>query len=357
MSRPLRVALLSLEWPNAHHDSGGVAHYAYRLAAELATLVDLTVVTLSGADPLPGARMVHVARANSRLRRYYFAPLGARSLVSRLDVDVLHAFGDDWALRHGGVPIVRTFLGSSRHEARSSTGLRRYNHYVLSALEHLSARRADVRLAIGADSDQEFACHYLVPPVVGTSRLAAPPKAPNPRIVFVGTFAGRKRGWLAERLADEASKALGQPVELVAVAPDSDRARWSSTTTVICGADDDEVMGHIAAAWLLLAPSTYEGFGIPAFEALSVGVRVVATGNPGSEYIAARVGHGGVLTTCDSDDELLPATVRAIEAGPQLTRTEEAAAAAAVEELLRRGSPGFLVGTVYPRAIRSARRR
>lgn len=355
MTRRLRVGLLSPEWPNQHHDSGGVAHYAYRLAAELASLVDLTIVTLAGADPLPGAHMVHLPRSPSRLSRYYATPLRARHVVSRLEIDLLHAFGDDWALRHPGAPVVRTFLGSSLHEARSSSGLRRYNHYLLSALEHVSARRADVRLAIGADSEREFDCHYLVPPVVRTPRIGEVPRSPSPRIVFVGTFAGRKRGWLAERLADDAAQALGRTVEFVAVAPTSDRHRWSSTTTVVSGAEDDDVMRQIAGAWLLVAPSTYEGFGIPAFEALSVGVRVVARSNPGSAYIGSLVQNDRILATCDSDAELLPAVIRAIESGPQLSAAESAVATDVVERLIERGSPTFLVETVYPGAMQALR--
>lgn len=345
------MALLSLEWPSVNHHTGGVAHYAYRLAARLAVLVDLTVVTLEGGQELPGASVVYLPRSPSRLGRYYRAPLLLRKVVRHLDVDVIHALGDDWALSARGVPVVRTFPGSSLHEARASSGLRRYNHYVLALSEQISARRATVRLAIGVDSQEEFACDYLVPPVVDTLQPPRGTTSAVPRIVFVGPFTGRKRGWLAERLARDASRSLGRPVELVVVGPEADRHHWASTTTVVAGADDDEVARRIANAWLLVAPSTYEGFGLPAFEALTVGVRVVATSNPGADYLGAVVGDPRLFATCAADEQLLPAVLRALEAGPTLSEAESAAASTAVADLTDRGSPDFLVDTVYPLAL------
>lgn len=352
MNERLRVALLTLEWPSPQHHTGGVGHYAHRLATELANLVDVTVITLAGGENLPDVKAVELPRSSSRLVRYYVTPMRLRRLVRDLDVDIIHAFGDDWALPSSGVPVVRTFHGSSLREARSSSGLRRYNHYVLALLEHLSARRAEVRLAVGVDSEKEFSAHYLVPPVVALRGRPRTPKSATPNVVFVGSFAGRKRGWLAERLSHEAAQALGQPVQLVAIAPESDRNLWGPHTTVVSGADDDEVMRRIAHAWLLVAPSTYEGFGLPAFEALSAGVRVVATANPGAEYLRSVVADPLLFATCDLDDELLPAVLRALEAGPRLSETEQAAGAAAVTELVRRGSPEFLRDTVYPLALR-----
>ena len=37
MNERLRVALLTLEWPSPQHHTGGVGHYAHRLATELAS--------------------------------------------------------------------------------------------------------------------------------------------------------------------------------------------------------------------------------------------------------------------------------------------------------------------------------
>jgi glycosyltransferase involved in cell wall biosynthesis len=52
----------------------------------------------------------------------------------------------------------------------------------------------------------------------------------------------------------------------------------------------------LARAWVLCAPSVYEGFGVPALEAFAYGVPVVATPNPGIRHLSPN-GYGAILSS------------------------------------------------------------
>lgn len=342
----LSVVWLCLEWPGKEH-RGGVARYAYRLARELAPLVSLTIVTETGGDPLPGARMVYVPASTSRLSRYYGQALRLRRVVRRLgDVDVVHSFGDDWALGRGPWRRVRHFLGLSLSEARSSRGLRRLNHYVLAALEKYSQWRADYRIAIGPESYEAFRCEAIMPPVVAVPNVDVA-KTADPTVVFVGSHGGRKRGHLAEEAVEKVRAATGRPVQLIVFGPEEDAARWSPLTVHRAGASDDEVHTAIAAAWALLSPSEYEGFGIPIFEASALGTAVIATPNPGSRYQADVLTERSGLVLVDSPDELAAALESRLDAGPELSATQQEAGRAGVSALLADASVARLIDEAY----------
>ncbi len=76
--------------------------------------------------------------------------------------------------------------------------------------------------------------------------------------------------------------------------------------------EDDDVQALIAEAWVLLAPSAYEGFGIPAWEAMMAGTAVVATANPGIDYLAAGTG----CCTVVEPEHLGDALVHLVESAP-----------------------------------------
>lgn len=338
VSRMLNIAFLCLEWPSSVH-SGGVARYAFRLANELASHVNLTVITFENGTPIDGVRMVYIARPRSRFGRFYIAPFRARRALEMLAVDVLHAFGDDWALSRSRIPRIRTFLGSSLAEARSSVGLRKLNHYLLAVTELISKISTKHRIAIGPDSYQRFDCHALMPPVIEVPRPRDILPTSERSVVFVGSFAGRKRGWLVEDVVEQAGRILGEPVELTVIGPESDASSWRSTTTHISGAPDSEVIRTISRAWVLMAPSLYEGFGIPVFEALSLSVPVVASSNPGTEYLRTLVGEGVALKIVRNDNDFASVLAEQIAIRMDISKEEEARVRHAISALLIQASP------------------
>jgi glycosyltransferase involved in cell wall biosynthesis len=339
----LKVVLISLEWPHAGH-VGGVGRYAFRIADELKTKVDLTVVTMDGGDRLEGATMVFVPRVAGRLSRYYLTPLRLRRVVASLHADIIHAFGDDWALAAKDAPIVRTFMGSSLAEAKSSRGLRKLNHYVLALTEARSQARAALKIAIGPDSFETFGCQMLMPPVTQLPAPIGVTKTENPSVVFVGSHGGRKRGWLVENAVAEVEAATGINIDLTVVGPSADEANWRDGTKHISGASDEVVRQVIASSWVLMAPSEYEGFGIPLYEAMALGTFAIVTENPGSSYISGAISPSPPVSVVD-ETALAAALRERITGNGSLDSDEIDRAAAVVQFLLNEASVDRLVDT------------
>jgi len=287
----LRVAVLALEWPSPTRHAGGVGRYAKRLCEWLSRHVDLTVITGPAPEAMDGdGRLVtvEVDHPGGRFARYYVAPLRAARLVTDLRPDVVHSHGDDWplALRPGGrPPIVRTYHGRSAAEARSGPLLRRANHVVLAGIETACRSRYAVAVGAGADSHAGFHCHRLIPPVFGRDEAPAPAKEDDPLAVFVGGFRTRKRGRLALEAVEEARRSVPE-LRLAVVGPSGDRPRYPAWVEFHEALDDAAVRALVGRAWVLLAPSTYEGFGIPVWEAMASGTAVLATASPGIDFLS-----------------------------------------------------------------------
>lgn len=342
----LKVAFVCVELPGSSH-VGGAPRYGFRLASELASLVDLTVITAEGCDAVPGAKMEYIKPSRGRFSRYYLLPFRVRSAIKRGEFDVVHAFGEDWAIPKRKALLVRTFLGTSWSEAVSSKGLRKWNHFVLYLLEKYSQIRSDIRISIGPESHEAFRCDYLVPPVVPLSVKAGREPTEEPSVIFIGSFLGRKRGELAQRVVRDVEQLLNQPVRLVVVGPASDREMWDKRVEHISGASDVEVQKLISNAWMLLSTSSYEGFGIPVFEALTLGVPAVSTSNPGSEYLSTEYGDGGPFVLCRDDDELVPAVLARLTKGPYLESGDVSFCSEISAKLINQASPEFMVKSIY----------
>lgn len=344
----MRVTLVTPEWPGLNH-SGGVARYAYRLAEQLRENVTLTVVTVEGNDALlDGVTILRAKRDEGRFGRYYVLPFRLRRLVASSRPDLVHSFGDDWALGHRW-PTVRTFHGSALAEARSSKGLRRMNHYVLSAFEHATARWADVRVAVGADSMTEFNCQTSMPPVVPIARNGD--RGEKPSVVFVGSFHGRKRGWMVAEAVSDYRRLHGVDVGLTVIGPSSDRDSWPDYCNHRSDLNDTDVQDEISRAWVLAAPSSYEGFGIPAFEALALGTPVVTSPTPGSEFMSELM-YGNVGLDIVSDDDFAGSLLRRLRNGrPDAAEIPTSQ----IEPLLALSRHDRLVDEIYPQALHAFR--
>jgi glycosyltransferase involved in cell wall biosynthesis len=165
-------------------------------------------------------------------------------------------------------------------------------------------------------------------------------------VVFIGSHGGRKRGGLVEDTVAEVGSRLNQRPRLTVIGPQSDAHRWSPETAHVAGASDGDVAEIVARSWALMAPSSYEGFGIPTFEALSLGTAVIASSNPGSDYVLSLTEPAGALEVV-ADEHLASSLEARLRRGPKLDENEEQGRRLAVETLLRDASVERLKHDVY----------
>jgi glycosyltransferase involved in cell wall biosynthesis len=331
------LVVLCLEWPSPTRHVGGVGRYAFRLTRWLSSRTQVSVVTGPDPSPLPGVTLhpVDARLFSNRAGRYYGAPLEAAKLVRGLQPDVVHAHGDEAALAYwpGSPPIIRTYYGRAAGEARSGRWQRRANHVVLAAVEHAGRRRVRVAVGIGPDSALAYKTDATIPPVLPEDLPASiGQRAAVPTVVFVGGFEGRKRGALAAQVVHGLRRKYDH-IQLTVFGPERDRERYPPWVDFRSKATDGDVRAALAEAWILLAPSTYEGFGIPAWEAMGAGAVVVGTPSPGLRFLAA-----GDCAVVVEDGELQD-TVEALIADEAGSTARRKRARVRAEEIARMADP------------------
>jgi glycosyltransferase involved in cell wall biosynthesis len=102
---------------------------------------------------------------------------------------------------------------------------------------------------------------------------------------------------------------IGKPRPGGRVAKAIERLGLADLVTTITGVSDAELARLYAEAEVAVVPSLYEGFSLPAIEAMSCGVPVVATTGGALPEVVGESGSTGVLVTPD-DPEALVAAIR-----------------------------------------------
>lgn len=307
----MRIGIFQATLPQPGRKPGGVDVAVHHLANALATGGQDRVTVLSLSPPPADARYAHrhLFPNASWLTRSKFLRL---SLVPALlngcdldrDLDVLHLHGDDWFYLRRNCPTVRTLHGSALFEARTATSLkRRVSQYLIYGLEHAAARLGTVSLGVGPETVGLYAADGLIDNGVDTSCFYPGDKSPAPRVLFVGTWAGRKRGaFLHEQFVRTIRPAVPD-AELVMV---SDECPPADGVRHVITPDDTTLAALFRSAWVFAYPSVYEGFGIPYLEALASGTAVVTSPNQG----AARVLRNGQFGHVVDDSSFAAAVIR-----------------------------------------------
>lgn len=281
--------------PQPGRKPGGVEVFVDRLADTLVARGH-RVEVLTYSPPPPGAtyetrRLPLQATKDRRFLRQYVSPWLLN--LQRFDgFDVAHFHGDDWFFLRRPLPVVRTFHGSALFEARTATSRRRrFDKSLIFPLELLSAGLATSSYGVGTDSEIVYQTDGLLPPGVDLPMTPHQP-SPNPSILFVGTWSGRKRGSLLQRIFEEEIRPALPNAELWMVSDTCEPAagvRWIQTPS------DAELRDLYSRSWVFCLPSSYEGFGIPYLEAMAHEVPVVAHPNPGARMLLDQ-GRYGVLS-------------------------------------------------------------
>ena len=292
------IAIFHASLPEPGRKLGGVELTVHRLANALVEHEHCEVTLFSCSDRPSDALYQHKqvgskASLTSKLYRLVYLPAQLNT-VDFTGFDVLHLHGDDWFFVKRRLPTVRTLHGSALFEARFAQNWRRkLLQYAVYPLEHLSARLASLPVAVGLEAAALYRTAGLADNGVDTQVFRPVEKDPEPLLIYVGLWRGRKRGSFAfDLFVNE-------------VAP-----RWPTARMImVC----DHVPNHprvvdggfptqavlaewMASAWIFLYPSVYEGFGIPYVEALASSTAVVTSPNSGANYVLEQGRFGMILT-------------------------------------------------------------
>jgi glycosyltransferase involved in cell wall biosynthesis len=100
---------------------------------------------------------------------------------------------------------------------------------------------------------------------------------------------------------------IGRPREKGRVALALERLGLTDIVTTITGVSDEELARLYGEAEVAIVPSLYEGFSLPAIEAMSCGVPVVATTGGALPEVVGVSGETGLLVEPNSPDALVEA--------------------------------------------------
>jgi phosphatidyl-myo-inositol alpha-mannosyltransferase len=292
----MRIAMIGRALPRADY-AGGVSGQMDLLAEALAHRGHQVTVHALNPPPAPAGydyRPIPVPDSLRRLSRtaLYLAPWW----VSRIpldDFDVVHAHGDDHFLRTRR-PVVRTFYGAARAEARYSASLRhRLYHLSMVPLERISERRASAVVAISRSTQDYLTRRALIIPCGYDPTVFYPAgvKSVHPSVLFVGELGTRKRGSLLLAAFADVVRPAVPAAELWMVTREPLTApgiRWFGRVPTHALAD------LYRQAWVFCLPSRYEGFGVPYLEAMACGTPAVATANGGAEEVL-EYGRSGLI--------------------------------------------------------------
>ncbi len=294
----MRIAFLN--WRDlTHPEGGGAERYAQNVSAGLAARghdVTFLCALHAGAAPAEHIDGYRLLRQGSRTTVYpaslralrrearqrgdfdvvvdvqnglpFWTPLGVRSPIVSL---VHHVHREQWPVVFGPVVSRLGWLVESRVSPRVYRGHR----YVT-----VSGRSRDELVELGVAADDITVIHN------GTDRAMAlgVPRSPHPSIVVLGRLVPHKRVELAiEAVARLRHRHPGLRMRVVGdgwwrerVAAHAEHHGVSDIVELLGYVDEVTKHRELSSAWIQLAPSAKEGWGLNVVEAASHGVPTIA---------------------------------------------------------------------------------
>jgi phosphatidyl-myo-inositol alpha-mannosyltransferase len=290
----MKIAFFNKHLPS--DEPNGVSVQVHRLAQALVSMGH--AVTCFSFSPAPRDARYEVKtlqlKARSRLSRK-FAPAAAFRKIDTKQFDIVHYHGDDY-LCDGSARRVRTFYGSAFEEALHAGKPSRFLYQALFyCFEWMSCLKQGAFAGISKTTLKYLPLvkRYIPCGVPLSAFFPSGEKTPCPSILFIGDLDSRKRGSLLLSVFNNDILPQFPESVLTVVGPQSCGGRG----VVYKGRlQEKELVAEYRKAWVYCLPSSYEGFGVPAIEAMACGTAVVATDNAGIREIITN-GVNGVICT------------------------------------------------------------
>jgi glycosyltransferase involved in cell wall biosynthesis len=292
--------------------------------------------------------------------------------------DVVH---DNQGLGYGmlglGLPLVTTVHHpiqiDRRLELAAATGWRRLSlrrWYGFTTMQRRVARRLRHVITVSQSSRDEIIEHLSVPPgrvevvPIGTDidRFSPDPAVTRiPGKVVTTASADVPLKGLAPLVEAIAKVRTERPVELVVVGsvrpggpvPDLiERFGLGGAVRFTGRVSDEELVGHLRSAELVVVPSLFEGFSLPLVEAMACATPVVATTGGALPEVAGPDGHAALLVPPGDPQSLASAIARALDDPALRGRLGAAGRRRVVENFTWRVAAQRTAG-IYHRAIES----
>jgi glycosyltransferase involved in cell wall biosynthesis len=331
-----------------HYTRGGISNYALRLIRALAALDASTDYCIlhsrkDHAPPLPAANFRPIAcwtPSHHRLERW---TLGAE--LARLGLDLLHspdfippAFGYRRSvitvhdLNFLYYPQFLTAESRRYYNRQIAWAVRRADHILADS----HATKADLISMLSVEPEKVTVVHLAADPtyhpLVGkeAQKIAAKYGLKPGYLLFVGTLEPRKNlpGLLqAYRLLRDA-RTTDEPLVLVGsrgwlydeIFERVETLHLARHVRFLPDVPNADLPGLYSAAGLLTTPSFYEGFGLPALEAMSFGTPVVVSDRASLPEV---VGGAGLLVDPDDPQDIARALGRVLTEEALRTRMRE----------------------------------
>lgn len=315
----MNIGIFHSTLPGPGRKLGGVEVFVQRLSDQfVAGGHDCTVYSLE-SEIASDSRFTHVplfpkcaAFFKRKLARWLLLP-AALNFAPWRKHDILVLFGDDWFLVRRPVPTYRVFSGSARFESRSATSFKRKAMQgLIHYFELLAGKLCRRSGALASGTAKLLGSKDLVDIGIDPSVHRPGARSKTTRILFVGTWEGRKQGNVAWKVFLEVILPVFPDAVLDFVADKEPPVPHPSV--VFHRFPDDRTLAALyGQAWLFLYPSTYEGYGIPYLEALACGTPVVCLDNEGASRLLTGCSAAKI---CKDTDELGTQALEMLRKGP-----------------------------------------
>jgi glycosyltransferase involved in cell wall biosynthesis len=300
----------------------GISTFVVQLATELVAFDEIDLLWLGDPAYAPAG-----ARSIVRADRVPYATLdgpAGRALARALSADIIHFTGNTGWGRRGPIPSVLTLhdlifmntsaRGRSLHQIVGHRYTRRLVERAMPAATVLAVPSQTVAAEVTAAFGTLAVPHVIHEGVSAPSVELGPVQAGDDR-PYIVAFAGRDpRKRTADVVAGWRSVAAARPLRLSLLAAGglAPELRAALTPAVADGAVEivdrhlprAELWQVIAGAAALAYPSSHEGFGLPALEAMAAGTPVLA----GLAPVTREIG-GDAIVVLDGRD--IPGSIAA----------------------------------------------